>query len=210
MLTKTEMKSYGVRALRSPHPAIRKLKRHYPSSVHGNKVWASSWLLMDYFKQEGLDQGARVMEVGCGWGLTGIYCAKHHDAMVTGLDTDADVFPYLELHAVLNQVQITTMKKPFEKLTAEELKKIDVLIGADICFWENMVEALAKLLRRAIRCKVPLILIADPGREPFEQMGERFVSAKKGEVLDWSVKHPRRIQGRILRIAASGKEIPRK
>ncbi|HIE65524.1 MAG: methyltransferase domain-containing protein [Nitrospira sp.] len=200
MLTKTEMLSYGVRALRSPHPEIRKLKRHYPSSVHGNKIWASSWLLMDYFKRRGLAQGARVMELGCGWGLTGIYCAKNHGAIVTGVDTDPDVFPYLQMHADLNKVKITTLIKPFEKLKTEELMNVDVLIGADICFWKSMVDALTKSLRRAIRSEVPLILIADPGREPFEKMGETFIKSQKGEVLDWSVKRPREIQGQILKI----------
>ncbi len=200
MLPETAMKSYGVRALLSAHPEIRKLKRHYPSSVHGNKIWASSWLLMDYFKRQGLNQGTRVMEIGCGWGLTGIYCAKNHGAVVTGLDTDADVFPYLQLHADLNKVKIAVLRKPFEKLKKEELEKVDVLIGADICFWESMVDALTKLIRRAIGSQVPLILIADPGREPFEKMGETFIKKQKAEVLDWSVKRPRNIHGRILRI----------
>jgi predicted nicotinamide N-methyase len=202
MVTKTEMKSYGVRALLSPHPEIRKLKRIYPSSVHGNKIWSSSWLLMDYFKQQGLDRNTRVLEVGCGWGLTGIYCAKNHGAIVTGLDTDADVFPYLQLHADLNQVEIETIRKPIEKVRAEELREVDVLIGADICFWESMVDALTKLLRRAIRSGVSLILIADPGRETFEKMSETFIKKQNAEVLDWNVKRPRIIQGKILKISS--------
>lgn len=200
MRTRIERRSYGVRALLSPHPEIRKLKRHYPSSAHGNKIWASSWLLMDYFKRRGLAQGARVMEIGCGWGLTGIYCAKKHGAMVTAVDMDADVFPYLKLHADLNHVKITSLRKPFEKLRKADLEKVDVLMGADICFWETMVDELTKLIRRAIRAEVPLILIADPGREPFERMGETFIQEQKAEVLDWSVRRPRNIQGQILEI----------
>jgi len=200
MVTKTEILSYGVRALRSPHPEIRKLKRIYPSSAHGNKIWASSWLLMDYFKQKGLAQGTRVMELGCGWGLAGIYCAKNHGAIVTGLDTDTDVFPYLQLHADLNRVKIATLNKPFETLKKAELGNIDVLIGADICFWESIVGALTKLLQRAIRSGLPLILIADPGREPFEKMREYFIREQNAEVLDWHVNRPRRIQGQILKI----------
>jgi len=200
MLAKTEFKSYGVRALLSRHQEIRKLKRTYPSSVHGNKIWASSWLLMDYFKHQGLGESTRVMEIGCGWGLTGIYCAKNHRSIVTGVDTDPDVFPYLQLHADLNKVQIATLRKPFEKLKKEELKSVDVLIGADICFWDNLVESLIVLIRRAIRCKVPLILIADPGRDTFDKMSECFINGQRGELLDWSVKRPRNIQGKILKI----------
>ncbi|MFQ5616261.1 MAG: methyltransferase [Anaerolineales bacterium] len=213
MVTKTEIKSYGVRALLSRHPEIRKLKQVYPSSVHGNKIWASSWLLMDYFKHQGLGQSARVMEIGCGWGLTGIYCAKNHGAIVTGLDTDPDVFPYLQLHADLNKVQVTTLRRSFEKIKKGELEKVDVLIGADICFWDSMIDSLTKLLRRAIRSQVPLILIADPGREPFDKMSDYFVTRQKGEVLDWRVKRPRNIQGRILKIGKYDKsrtEIPLK
>jgi predicted nicotinamide N-methyase len=200
---KTQIQAYGVRVLLSTHPRIRKLKRHYAPSVHGNMHWASSWLLMDYFKRRGLAEGTRVTEVGCGWGLAGIYCAKKHGAIVTGLDIDSEVFPYLRLHSEVNKVEIATISKSFTKLTQRHLEDVDVLIGSDICFWDSIVDPLKRFVRKALRAGVQLVLIADPGRPTFEEFAEYFTDRSGAEVLDWDVHRPRRIRGRILRIQPS-------
>ena len=197
---RTNIRAYGVRLLMSRHPEVRKLKRLNAPSAHGNKLWTSSWLLMDYFNRRGLSEGAHVMEVGCGWGLAGIYCAKKHGAIVTGVDIDSSVFPYLRLHAETNGVKVSTMKRGFAGLTGNHLKKFDVVIGADICFWDSLVDPLKKLIRRALRAGVRLVLIADPGRSSFEEMGEYFVRERGGKLLDWTMQRPRRTQGRILKI----------
>jgi predicted nicotinamide N-methyase len=199
--TKKEIQAYGIKVLLSRHPEVRMLKRLNIPSNHGNKFWASSWLLMDYFKRRGLPNNSCVMEVGCGWGLLGIYCAKNHGATVTGVDIDSDVFPYLRLHSEINNVEIATLKKGFDGLTGIHLKNVDVLIGADICFWNKMTDPLKRLIRRSLRAGVRKVLIADPGRSPFEDLGEYFVERGRGKILNWSIKHPRNIQGRILEIA---------
>ena len=197
---KTEIRAYGIRALQSRHPDIRKLKRFHTPSVHGNKQWASSWLLMDYFKHHPLPKRARVMEIGCGWGLTGIYCAKKYGAIVTSVDTDPEVFPYLHLHADINKVHVSTLHQKFNKLKENDLHNIDVVIGADICFWDKMVHPLKRFINRALRVGVQLVIIADPARSPFEKLSKYFVKKGKGETLDWSVQHPRNIAGQLLNI----------
>ena len=201
---KTKIRSHGVIAFLTSHPEVRRIKRLYTPSVHGHKFWTSSWLLMDYFRRRGLQEGSRVMEIGCGWGLAGIYCAKKHNAVVTGVDIDPDVFPYLRLHADINKVDIATMKKGFEALRGKHLKDFDVVIGADICFWDKMVDPLRRLILRALRTGVKLVLLADPGRDTFYELGEYFVRKGSGETLDWTVQRPRRIQGRILKIRPLG------
>jgi len=198
---KSEIRAHGVRALLSRHPEVRKLKEYNIPSNHGNKLWTASWLLMDYFKRRGLQKGARVIEVGCGWGLSGVYCAKKHGAVVTGVDIDPDVFPFLHLHAEINKVRVATMRKGFNGLRIRHLKDFDIMIGADICFWDKMMDPLKKLIGRALRAGVELVLIADPGRSPFFELGEYFTEKGTGEMLDWTVHRPRRIQGQILRIS---------
>lgn len=198
-----EINAYGIRVLLSRHPRIRKLKRENIPIMHGNKFWTSSWLLMDYFKKNGLQKGSRIMEIGCGWGLAGIYCAKEHRAIVTGTDIDPDVFPFLNLHAELNRVKIDALKKSFDNITKELLEGTDIMIGADICFWDDMVQHLRRLIKRALRSGTKLILIADPVRSPFEKLGEFCIERLGGEVLDWSVNRPRHIQGQILKITKS-------
>ena len=197
---KRHISSYGIKVLLSPHPEIRRLKRSYVPSVHGTKFWPSSWLLMDFFRRRGLRPGRRVMELGCGWGLAGIYCAKKHRARVTGVDMDADVFPYLQLHAEINKVEIATMARDFDRLRGRELAQADILIGADICFWDSMAASLKRLIRRALKAGVQRVVIADPGRSPFEELTQAFVHKGAAEVMDWSIRRPRPIRGRILQI----------
>jgi len=67
----------GVKALKASHPDVRRLKRERDDpSLHGNKVWRSSFALIDYLHRHPIPRGARVVDVGCGWGLTGIWLAK--------------------------------------------------------------------------------------------------------------------------------------
>ena len=182
------------------HPEIRKLKQRYVPSTHGNKVWHSSWVLMDYLKRRKPPGPLNAMEVGCGWGLAGIYCAKKLHARVKAVDTDPEVFPYLDLHARINGVQIEFVKRAFGGLKPRELRGIDLLIGADICFWDKMVLSLKRLLNRALRSGVTMILIADPGRSPFNRLCDYYVDRKLGLAFDWTTQRPRRIQARLLRI----------
>lgn len=155
---------------------------------------------MDYFKRRGLKKGAHVMEIGCGWGLAGIYCAKKYDASVTGVDIDPEVFPFLNLHADINRVKINTLRRSYSGLTEQHLKGKDVMIGADICFWDKQVEQLKRLIVRALKLGVGLVLISDPGRPTFEKVGEYFKKKYDGEILDWTVQRPRPIRGSILKI----------
>ena len=84
----TERHAYGITVLKSADARVRKLKSQYEPNIHGNKVWNSSWCIMDFIQQQGLTKGTRVLEAGCGWGPTGIFCAKNYGAKVMGLDAD--------------------------------------------------------------------------------------------------------------------------
>jgi len=195
-----EFMAHGIRVLLSQHPDVRRLKRESIPIMHGNKIWSSSWLLMDYLTREGLPGGSRVLEAGCGWGLAGIYCAKRHQARVTGVDADGDVFPYLRLHAEINGVEIHELRRDFTRITTAFLRGFDALIAADVCFWDELVPPIRNLVLRALRAGVKMVLIADPGRPPFEAVAETILKKRDGEAMEWSTNHPRRIRGRILKI----------
>lgn len=198
---KKEINAYGIKVLLSPHAAIRSLKRDFKPKSHGNRFWWSSWLLMDYFKRTGLEQGSRVLEIGCGWGLASIYCAKTYKALVTGADIDRNVLPYAMLHAEINGVDVNFIRKGFESFTKKDLEGFDVILGADICFWENMTRPLKNLIKRAQKAGVKEVLISDPVRSPFEELCKYFTDRGEGQVLDWTVDEPREILGQILRIS---------
>jgi predicted nicotinamide N-methyase len=142
------------------------------------------------------------MDAGCGWGLLGIYCAKKLGAAVTSVDSDPEVFPYLELHAATNRVKIRTMKRGLGGLTLDDLRGFDILVGADICFCDHLTSVLKKLINRALMAGVCMVLIADPGRQPFYDLGEYFSKTKGSEILNWRIKSPRKMEGKILRIGS--------
>ena len=191
--------AYGVTFLSSQHKALRKLKSHDSQpSIHGNKFWGSTYLLMDYLSNNPLSTGSKVLELGCGWGAAGIFCAKHFDTEVIAVDADPAVFPYLNLHAEINQVDITTAASYFEDLRAEHLADIDVIIGADICFWDELTDTLKHLIDMAIEAGVKKIILSDPERSPFLELAEHCVEEYFAELLPYNVDEPRRSSGCLL------------
>jgi len=196
-----EKTCHGVSFYQSRHARIRQMKRLHSPLGFGYRVWTSCWLLMDYLKALGTPPGLQVMDVGCGWGLAGIFCAKNLRATVTCVDADPEVFPFLRLHAELNRVQIATMHKCFENLTSQDLEGIDLLIGADICFWDEMLEQVISMIDQALASRVRLILIADPGRSSFEKLADYCAATYGANTFNLAVRRPHPLSGRILRIA---------
>ena len=188
----------GVKLMKPKHPTIRKLKKQYPTSIHGDKFWSSSYLLMDYLNDNPPEPGSRILEIGCGWGLTSIYCMKQFDCHVTGVDADPDVFPYLEAHARLNNVSLSMMTSKFEKLDVDTLSRFDLIIGGDICFWDELNDILFKLFKRAQKDGVQEAIIADPQRQPFVDLCDRLDDHFDHEVWDWELPDPTPANGDIL------------
>jgi predicted nicotinamide N-methyase len=196
-----ERQVYGLTMLHSSHPEVRRLQHDaVRPSLHGHKVWPTSFVLMDYLHQRGVPPQARVLELGCGWGLVGISCAKTFQAQVTGLDADAAVFPYLQLHAQHNGVHVATRQGTFADLTPLDLAAFELIVGADICFWEELVDPLYQLIRHSVAAGVAEILLADPSRPPFDELCARCVQHGDAEVLDWAMTKPIAESGRILRV----------
>ena len=159
----------GVKALRSTHPGVRRLKRLQQgrNSAHGNKVWRSSFVLMDYLTTYPPVSGSEVLDIGCGWGLTGLFLAKTFQARVTGIDIDPGVAPFMALQSMVNQTEMLFAARGFESMTAEELASFETVIGTDICFWDDMTQPLFDFISMAIESGVERVIFADPGRPPF-------------------------------------------
>lgn len=193
------LERFGIERLLAGHPAMRKLRDegHIPS-IHGTKHWPSADLLIDYLQQNPLKKRAHVLDAGCGWGIGGIYCAKNFKSKVTAVDADAAVFPFLQAHAELNGVNITTLQQKFQNVKKETLADVHAVIGADICFWDELVKPLLKLIDRALDAGVRRVLIADPERAPFFALAEKCIKRYDADLVDWrSAAYPR-ISGSIL------------
>jgi predicted nicotinamide N-methyase len=189
----------GVTALLASHPQMRRLKHQLPASqLHGNKLWGAAYLLIDYLRENPLPTHSRVLELGCGWGLASIYCAKYFQAEVTALDADDSVFPFLTIHAEHNDVAVTTKCADFEDIFSLSLDDYDVIIASDICFWDEMSEVVFNLISHAIGADVKKIIIADPQRPPFLNMAEACVDAFFAEIQPREVTTSRHNRGSIL------------
>jgi predicted nicotinamide N-methyase len=192
----------GIKALRSSHPGVRRLKRQQKcyNSAHGNKVWRSSFVLMDYLTTYPPEENTQVLDIGCGWGLTGLFLAKEYGAQVTGIDIDASVAPFLGLQASINDCQIDFQARGFESLSAEELTAFSTIVGTDICFWDELTEPLFELIGLALESGVERIIIADPGRPPFWDLVDLCMQNFSAEVVTRRIYQPWKTEKFILSI----------
>ncbi|HIG67950.1 MAG TPA: methyltransferase domain-containing protein [Porticoccaceae bacterium] len=189
----------GIKTLRSGHPEIRKRKQQQQGhSAHGNKVWRSSFVLMDYLTTYPPIISSKILDVGCGWGLTGIFLAQQYSARVTAIDIDPSVEPFLQLHASINKCSIAFQARGFESLTKDDFSAYDEIIAADICFWDEMVNPLFEFIGFALEAGVQRILIADPGRPPFWSLCDKCVESLDANIVTRRIYEPWKTEKFIL------------
>ncbi len=190
---------FNIQRMSASHPAMRKLRRDgHVASIHGNKHWPSADLLMDYLVQHPLPKRSRVIDVGCGWGLGGIFCAQRFKAKVLAVDADPAVFPYLKVHAALNGVDVECHEGDFKSVKGKRLDGVDAVVGTDICFWDEMVKPLYKVIERALDAGAKRAIIVDPGRSPFYALAEKCMKRHKAKLTDWQSEEYPQISGAIL------------
>lgn len=190
----------GLTVLKNNHKYIRRLRSEhgYPSH-HGNKVWNSSIVIMDYLNLDPISKKEQVLEVGCGWAIAAIYCAKKWQCKVAGLDIDKSVFPFAQLHAEINGVKLEEYAKSYQKASAKFLTDFDVMLGGDICFWDELSKPLYNLTRRAVDNGVRVVL-ADPGRPPFMKVAEKACAKLGGELFPHVVGKPYNTSAWVLEV----------
>lgn len=149
-----------------------RIKKHFRSGNRpkefGNKVWQVSLILIDYLQNQSFDKRLRVLEIGCGWGLPGVFMAKKFGCKVTCSDFDPTVMKVVELHAELNDCKVKTLAAGVEDLDVATLKKFDLIIGSEICYSDKIGEMMMEMLLRAKNAGVKEVMISDPGRPNFE------------------------------------------
>lgn len=189
----------GLKIFGRKHKAVKTLvdKGSYPK-IHGDKVWFSSYFIMDYLERKPVEKKSRVMEIGCGWGLLGVYCAKNFGAKVIGVDADKNVMPLLKLHARKNRVKLKTKVCRYENLKPKLLAKQDIILGGDICFWDELVDPLFSLIKQAMKQGVGTVIIADPGRTPFLALAKRCKKKYGAKLKPVSISLPTQESGYLL------------
>lgn len=192
---------YGIKMFNSRHKTLRELVKNAETpTMHGDQVWQSSFLIMDYLTKYPLADKVRVMDIGCGWGLLGIYCAKHFAADVLMVDADASVFPYTESHTLLNDVSARMAQARFSDLNATDFACQDVILGSDICFWPELSTQLRGLVTLALNSGVKRIILADPGRSTFLQLATYCRTQFNGKLYSREIPGRARYKGYVLDI----------
>lgn len=196
--------AFGVALYTEKHRCIKQLKKQVTPSVHGDRHWDSSYLLMDYFTENSPTKATRVLDVGCGWGPTSLYFArKGHKT--TGLDVDEEVFPFLDAQAELNDVRIKKLHKSMEDMKKEDLASFDLIVGGDICFWEELTDQWFAMLKRAARAGVKNVVLADPGRKPFLDLIDKCEARWQTEMLAWYTHEPKYFSGYLMHVRLNQK-----
>jgi predicted nicotinamide N-methyase len=184
--------------LKRKNKMIKQLKENGYPSIHGYKVWKSSFLIMDYLDHHPIKKNSRVIELGAGWGLLGIHISKAFEAKVTAVDADENVFPFLDLHAKINQAKVKTKVAKFADIKRGKFRNIDYIFGSDICFWGKLTKDLTKLVNRAMESGVKKIVFADPGRPPFLKLQKKCNKKYNAKLIEWDTKKPDPYEGYLL------------
>lgn len=192
--------AYGIFLLRDKHRLIKALKSRYQPTVHGTRTWGSAFLIMDYLAANPPALGSTVMELGCGWGAASVFCARRFQAEVTAVDLDPAVFPYVDVFAEINDVKVITRCSDFARLRGPDMGKREVIIGGDICFWDNLVSPLALLINRAIKNGTQRVILADPGRPPFYELCDKLTDKHDVSLQEWYSVEPDRYAGEVVEI----------
>ena len=99
----------------------------------------------------------------------------------------------------INGTAVTAERKTFKQLSVDYLKDYDVILGADVCFWDEMTGELYNLMSRARKAGARLAMISDPCRPPFTDLAEKC-EAKMDDVerVEKFLKRPVNASGEIL------------
>ncbi len=189
----------GLTVYKNKSKAIAELlEKNEDPEIHGHKIWYSSFFIVDYLDANPPKKKSNIMEIGCGWGILSVYCAKNFNAKVTAVDADKHVFPFLRLHAQANGVKVKKNVSRYENLKRNTLAKQDIIVGSDICFWKELTEPLFKLINKAVKEGVKQIIIADPGRSPFMKLVKRCKKKFDANLIEVKITEPQKKDGYLL------------
>ncbi len=170
MINETNIKNIqGLRYYNGSHSKIRALnKKSSRPSEFGHKIWATTLVFIDFLEKNDFQfKNKSVLEIGCGWGILGLFLAKNYACKLISSDLDEKVLPIVDAHADLNSLKVKTLAQSFSNLSDECLKSNDIIVGVEVCYSEEVAKEICELINRAFKFNVQQIFIADPGRPDF-------------------------------------------
>lgn len=196
---------HGLKALKPNHPEVLALQDcgHLPREF-GSRIWRSTYLLVDYLAHHLAEGIERAVELGCGWGLAGLYLQKFRGINVTATDIDHNVLAYQQLLCEHNDTAVESCQSSVRDLCRWNLQTTDLLIGADICYCDDIAAGISDLCGHLANQGGGQLILADSGRRPFQQLCTRLGRRYKTTVTQISLNLPTTVQGQILRVEIAG------
>jgi predicted nicotinamide N-methyase len=140
-------------------------------------AWAGGQALARYILDNpGLLSGKRVVDLGCGSGLTAIAAMQAGATSVLAADIDRMALAAVRLNAVLNGVDVATTA---DDLLARPPEPFDAVLVGDLFYERALADLVSRYIDQAA-AQGALVLIGDPQRNYFPK--GRFISAAQYRV----------------------------
>ncbi len=135
-------------------------------------VWPSSIVLAHYMQRCDI-HNKRILEVGCGIGLTSLLLNKQQED-VTATDYHPEVGRFLRRNAELNhEPPIDYQRVDWADSRHDKLGQFDIIIGSDLLYEDQHIELLSDFIARHANARCEVILV-DPGRGRKNKLSRRL------------------------------------
>jgi len=134
-------------------------------------IWPSSLVLAHYILD--YETGSkRILEVGCGIGLTSLLLNKQH-ADITATDHHPEVGKFLQRNVLLNDDRAIDYERVDWADQYDGLGLFDLIIGSDLLYEDAHIELLAGFIEAHSKPACEVILV-DPGRGRKNKISSRM------------------------------------
>ncbi|SIS61195.1 class I SAM-dependent methyltransferase [Neptunomonas antarctica] len=136
-------------------------------------IWPSGEVLAHFMFDYEIE-GKRILEVGCGIGLTSLML-NHRHANITATDYHPEVGDFLKVNIALNNGKVIPFVRTGWADVYSGLGVFDVIVGSDLLYEKEHVELLSDFIDRHAKPHCEVILV-DPGRGHHSRFSKRMLT----------------------------------
>jgi predicted nicotinamide N-methyase len=136
-------------------------------------IWPSSVVLAHYLSDFKI-QGKRILEVGCGIGLTSLLL-NHREADITATDYHPEAGEFLRNNVLLNKGREIPFLRTGWGDEDRSLGLFDLIVGSDLLYESEHVQLLATFIEQHSKPECEVVLV-DPGRGNHARFSKKMVT----------------------------------
>lgn len=136
-------------------------------------VWPSGEVLAQFMSDFKIE-GKRILEVGCGIGLTSLLL-NQRSADITATDYHPEVAGFLRANTLLNEGEtIPFIRVAWDDKEDLRLGKFDLIVGSDLIYETEHINLLSEFINQHAKPDCEVILV-DPGRGYHARFSKQMV-----------------------------------